>query len=130
MVNPMWLLSTTFRHPAVRVVIALGVLVMLPSCGQERENLEDATITLSASAISPNEIALSWTEAVFLLDGDYEVFMNGAFLLATETTSAVASGLMPKTRYCFQIQIDTTPIFSPPAREYSDVVCATTLPTP
>lgn len=129
MVNPMWLLSTTFRHLAVRAVIALGVLVMLPSCGQEREELENSTITLSASAISPRQIALSWTEAVHFLDGDYEVFMNGAFLLATEMTSAVASGLMADTRYCFQIQIDTGGPFGL-TREHSDVVCTTTLPTP
>lgn len=110
-------------------VIALGILTILAS-GTDGEEVEEATISLSALGISPNEIALSWTPPDFSSPEDfYEVYMDGAFLLATATLSAVASDLMPETEYCFQIQVDTN-IGYFEYREHSNIACATTLPAP
>lgn len=121
-------LTQCLRYLAVMAVIALGILTILAS-GTDREETEEATITLSASGISSNEIALSWTLPVFSPEDVYEVYMDGAFLLVTETLSAVTSDLMPETEYCFQIQVDTDAPFGG-WREHSNVACATTLPAP
>lgn len=115
---------TPFRYLAVITVIALGIVSILASSDEPVES-EAAAIDLSASGISPNEIALSWTGSAGL---PYEVFMNGAFILATETTTLVVSDLTPDTEYCFQIFVDT--VIVRPVRHHSNIACATTLPVP
>ena len=120
---------TTFRHLAVIPVIALGILSTLACIGPIDSLFPDCDgcISLSASAVSPNDIALSWTSVDHISDDGYAVFMNGTTLvLRTHETNTVVSNLMPDTEYCFYI---FAPLVS--TNEYtSNVACATTLPAP
>lgn len=128
MVTSTWLPWTTFRYLALIAVIALGILSILGCIGPIDEFQDcDGCVSLSVAAVSPNEIALSWSSVDALSDDGYAVFMNGTTLLfRTDETSVVVSGLVPDTEYCFHIvaPLVFTNVYT------SNVACATTLPTP
>ncbi|MFQ5994158.1 MAG: fibronectin type III domain-containing protein [Acidiferrobacterales bacterium] len=107
--------------------IALLGTWLLTGCGGGGNETTDQTMSLTASGISPTEIALSWTPARVGADV-YPVYMNGNFLVAVPGASFVVTGLTPETTYCFQVITEDACSTILCIIETSNEACATTLP--
>jgi len=82
-----------------------------------------APIGASASAVTKDEIALSWKPSGEDRQVWYNVYSEGSHIRSTEGTSVRVKGLKPNTKKCFII---TARAGSGPESEPSREVCATT----
>jgi len=122
--------TTGISRGLLTLFLAILFAALSSSCGGggggESGHGLPVTMTVTASAVSPSQIALSWTPATLVTD--YRIYMNGAYsgtVYPSQGTSITVSGLNPSTRYCFVVYVYAFPIG---ATEQSNEACATTLP--
>ena len=122
--------TTGISHGLLTLFLAILFAALSSSCGGggggESGHGLPVTMTVKASAVSPSQIALSWTPATLVTD--YRIYMNGAYsgtVYPSQGTSITVSGLNPSTRHCFVVYVY---VFAIGATEQSNEACATTLP--
>jgi len=85
------------------VVLGAGVISLVGSGGGGGDSLAE-TITLSAEAVGPAQVNLSWSPHPDLVTG-YFVYRDGASItdVFVAGTALSDSGVSPQTRYCYVV---------------------------
>jgi len=108
----------------IRQVALISVTVLLISCGGGDGGLPQS-INLSATALSPSSVELSWSaDSTPGLIG-YDLYRDGEAVEATHLSSThyIDRGLSADTRYCYKVYAIVFPLGAVSA---SNTACATT----
>jgi hypothetical protein len=108
------------RCVSVACVFILGFITIVGTGGGETS----FSLTISAFAVSPTSVSLSWNGSVFS-PSRFDVYVDNTFYASFQVNSTTVTELDPDTRYCFKVYIVDPSVG---ITERSNVTCETTLP--